>query len=278
VRGTSSSVAGLQTTGLDAVADLGVRDGDIADFRSGAMLLGTKQADALGVRPGDTLTVTFPETGDVILRVAATFERDAIIGTGYVVSLADYAANVTSALDQAVLVKAVDGASASAVKSAVKAAVAAYPNVVVSDPTELTQGAQADIDKMLGLVTALLLLAVVVAILGIVNTLVLSVVERTRELGLMRAVGATRRQVRVVVRRESVLMSLLGAVAGVALGTVSGLALSRSLVDSGVSTVRVPFLTLAAYMLVAAGVGVLAAIGPARRASRVDVLQAVTVE
>jgi putative ABC transport system permease protein len=137
---------------------------------------------------------------------------------------------------------------------------------------------QDSVDQLLGLVTALLLLAVVVAVLGIVNTLVLSVVERTRELGLLRAVGGTRRQVRTVVRRESVLMSLLGAVTGVALGTVSGVALSRALVDEGFTTVAVPTVTLAIYLLVAAAVGVLAAIGPARRASRVDVLRAIASE
>jgi len=117
-----------------------------------------------------------------------------------------------------------------------------------------------------------------VAILGIVNTLVLSVVERTREHGLLRAVGATRRQVRTVVRRESVLMSLLGALSGLALGTVSGIALSRALLDEGVTELRVPAGTLAIYLLIAAAVGVLAAIGPARRASRVDVLKAITAE
>ena len=116
------------------------------------------------------------------------------------------------------------------------------------------------------------------AILGIVNTLVLSVVERTRELGLLRAVGATRRQVRAVVRRESVLMSLLGAVVGIALGTLAGIALSRALVTEGITTLAVPVGTLAIYLVVAAVVGVLAAIGPARRASKVDVLRAITTE
>jgi putative ABC transport system permease protein len=131
---------------------------------------------------------------------------------------------------------------------------------------------------MLGLVTALLLLAVVVAILGIVNTLVLSVVERTRELGLMHAVGATRRQVKQVVRRESVLMSLLGALTGIGLGTVAGMALSRSMTGSGITSLSVPVGTLVVYVVVAAPVGVLAAVGPARRASKVDVLRAITVE
>lgn len=206
------------------------------------MLLGTEQAAALGLAPGDDVTVTFPETGKVTLKVAATIARDSIIGSPYVVSLAD------------------------------------YPNVTVSDPAELTADTQASVDKMLGLVTALLLLTVVVAILGIVNTLVLSVMERTRELGLMRAVGATRRQVRTVVRRESVLMSLMGAVTGIGLGAVAGIALSRSMGSSGITTVSVPVGTLVVYVVVAAVVGALAAIGPARRASRVDVLRAVTVE
>jgi putative ABC transport system permease protein len=134
------------------------------------------------------------------------------------------------------------------------------------------------VDQLLGIVTALLLLAVVVAVLGIVNTLALSVVERTRELGLLRAVGATRRQVRTVVRRESVLMSLLGALTGLALGVASGVALARALVEEGITTVTVPILTLVVYFAIAVAVGVLAAVGPARRASRVDVLRAVTTD
>src|SRR5690606_35406860 len=134
-------------------------------------------------------------------------------------------------------------------------ALADQPNVVINDPEELTRDAQASEDQMLGLVTALLLLAVIVAILGIVNTLVLSVVERTRELGLMRAVGATRRQVRTVVRREAVLMSILGAVTGVGLGTASGAALSRALSDQGITELAVPAGTLGIYLVVAALVG-----------------------
>ncbi|MDP2773983.1 MAG: FtsX-like permease family protein, partial [Nocardioides sp.] len=128
------------------------------------------------------------------------------------------------------------------------------------------------------IVTAMLLLAVIVAVLGIVNTLVLSVVERTRELGLLRAVGATRRQVRTVVRRESVLTALLGALTGLVLGVAAGIALSRALVAEGITTLAVPTTTLAIYLVVAVGVGVIAAIGPARRASKVDVLQAITTE
>ena len=185
---------------------------------------------------------------------------------------------MTARLDTAVLVTHPEGTDRVAAQEAITEAVADYPNAVVQNPEELTEDAQAQVDQMLGLVSALLLLAVVVAVLGIVNTLVLSVVERTRELGLMRAVGATRRQVRTIVRRESVLMAVLGATTGVVLGTLSGVSLSRSLEDSGISQVSVPAGTLVAYLVVAALVGVLAAVGPARRASRIDVLHAITVE
>jgi len=171
--------------------------------------------------------------------LAGTFTRGSLINARYIISMPDFDANT---------------------------------------PSDITRNARASVDQLLGIVTALLLLAVVVAILGIVNTLALSVVERTRELGLMRAVGATRRQVRAVVRRESVLMSLLGASTGVALGIGAGIALARALADQGITTVTVPVLTVVVYFAIAVAVGVLAALGPARRASRVDVLRAVTAE
>jgi len=195
-----------------------------------------------------------------------------------VISLDDFAAHVTSKLDVAILLTIPPGDDPGRAKTAIKAALADYPNITVSNPEDLTKQVQGSVNQLLGLVTALLLLAVVVAVLGIVNTLVLAVVERNRELGLIRAVGATRRQVRTVVRRESVLMSLLGALTGIALGTVSGIALSRSLADEGITTLAVPVTTLASYVLVAAVVGVVAAVGPARRASKVNLLQAITTE
>lgn len=278
VDGTSTWLTGADTAGLDQVLDLGIETGSLEALRPGRILVGEKKAEDLGVRVGDPLTVTFPETGDVRLEVAGTFSKGTFIGTSYVLTLEDYAANVTSKLDGAVLVNNADDDRAAAVKAEVKEALEAYPNVTVSDPAELTEKTQDSVNQLLGLVTALLLLAVVVAVLGIVNTLVLSVVERTRELGLMRAVGATRRQLRTVVRRESVLMSLLGALTGIALGTAAGVALSRALADQGISTLAVPAGMLGSYLVVAALVGVLAAIGPARRASKVDVLQAITTE
>ena len=212
------------------------------------------------------------------MRVVGTFSKGSLINASYVMTMPDFTANVTSTLDGAILMTNAPGADPAEAKSTIEAALTDYPNVTVNDPADITQKAQDSVNQLLGIVTAMLLLAVIVAILGIVNTLVLSVVERTRELGLLRAVGGTRRQVRTVVRRESVLMALLGALTGIALGTVSGIALSRALLDQGITEVQVPAGTLALYLVIAAAVGVLAAIGPARRASKVDVLKAITAE
>ena len=230
------------------------------------------------MRTGDDLVVTFPETGPQTLTVAGTFSEGSLINASYVMSMPDFNANVTSRLDGAVLLTTEEGVDPDDVKASIEALLADYPNVTVNTPADITRNAQDSVDQLLGIVTALLLLAVVVAVLGIVNTLALSVLERTRELGLLRALGGTRRQVRTVIRREAVLMSILGATTGVALGTASGIALARSLADEGITTVAVPVATLLIYLAVAVAVGVLAALAPARRASRVNLLNALTAE
>jgi putative ABC transport system permease protein len=272
------SVAGADREGLDRVLDLDVRQGTLADFVPGTVLVASREAREQQLQAGDTLELTFAETGRVPLEVVGVFDQVNLISSPYVVTMEDFEDNVTSRLDRAVLLNLVPSASLSESEASISAALVAYPNAKVADAAEFTADTQASVDQLLGLVTALLLLSVVVAVLGITNTLVLSIVERTRELGLLRAVGATRHQVAGVVRHESVLMSALGSISGLVLGTAAGVALSRALVDDGLTRVAVPAGLLAVYGVIAVGVGVLAAIGPARRASRVDVLTAVTVE
>ncbi|WP_211882764.1 ABC transporter permease [Pseudarthrobacter albicanus] len=276
VNGNVGNVVGVPAADLGRVVDLGIATGSLADFRDGTILLSTSQARELNAGVGDSIKVTFPETGQRSFQVAATFDLDSLVGTGQLLSLNDYAANVTSRLDDMVMIKTVSSADTPAVRSRISHALAGYPNVLISDPNEFVRTEQASIDQAMGLVTALLALSIVVAALGIINTLALSVMERTREIGLMRAVGATRRQVRGVIRRESLLMSLFGALMGVLLGTVGGVALARSL--PSVPTLSVPIESLAVYVLVAAVIGVLAAIGPARRSSRVNVLKAISAD
>jgi putative ABC transport system permease protein len=149
------------------------------------------------------------------------------------------------------------------------------PTVTVKDPGEFAQEQKAQINLFLYFIYALLGLAVIIAVLGIINTLALSVIERTREVGLLRAVGLSRRQLRRMVRLESVIVAVLG---GVAMGIVFGVALQRAIADEGVDVLAIPWLQLAVFVALAAVAGVLAAVLPARRAAQLDVLQAIGTE
>ncbi len=139
---------------------------------------------------------------------------------------------------------------------------------------ELQAEIEGQVDQLLGLMTVLLLLSILIALFGLVNTLSLSVYERVRELGLLRAVGASRRQVRAMVRWEAVLISGLGATLGLVLGTLFGWLAVRALADEGFTTFAMPSGQLVAAFVAAGVAGVLAAVVPARRAARVDVLTA----
>ena len=152
-----------------------------------------------------------------------------------------------------------------------------YPSAEALDQEELKTAQEKQINQLLGLVYALLSLAVIVSIFGIVNTLALSIHERTRELGMLRAVGMSRRQVRRIIRYEAVITALIGAILGTVLGVLFAALISRPLADEGFE-LAYPVVTLMLLLVLAALAGVLAAIGPARRASRLDVLEALAYE
>jgi putative ABC transport system permease protein len=153
----------------------------------------------------------------------------------------------------------------------------AYPTVEVQNQSQLKDQQEEQVNSLLGLVYALLSLAVIVSLFGIVNTLALSIHERTRELGMLRAVGMSRRQVRTMVRYEAVITALIGAILGTVLGVIFAALVSRPLADEGFG-LSYPIPTLILLLVLAALAGVVAAIGPARRASRLDVLRALAYE
>jgi len=137
---------------------------------------------------------------------------------------------------------------------------------------------QQQVDQFLAVLVAILALSEVIAILGIVNTLALSVFERTRELGLLRVVGMSRRQMRRMVRWESVVIAVLGGVIGLALGVFWGWAFARALRDQGLTVFRIPVVEIAIFVVGSVLAGILAAVVPAWRASRLDVLEAIATE
>jgi putative ABC transport system permease protein len=150
--------------------------------------------------------------------------------------------------------------------------------VTVLDQREFAEEQRAAIDQFLLIIFALLALALIIAVFGIVNTLALSVMERTREVGLLRAVGLSRKQLRRMIRLESVVISLLGAILGMAMGVVFGVLITYALHDEGLEVIRVPVPQLAVFLVLALVIGVLAAVLPARRAARLDVLKAIATE
>lgn len=180
--------------------------------------------------------------------------------------------------DTTLAVKKEDAAGFETVRRALERVTADNPALVVQDKASFAQAQRDQVDTLLNLIYALLGLAIVIAILGIVNTLALSVIERTRELGLLRAVGLERGQLRRMVRLESITIAVLGALVGILAGVLFGAALQRTFADDGISAFAIPVAKLAIFLGVAAVVGIIAAVLPAHRAAKLDVLDAISVE
>ena len=170
------------------------------------------------------------------------------------------------------------GVSPAAAGAAIDRVLRTYPQVKVMTKAGYIASVNATFERLIGIVTALLALAVVIAFFGIVNTLALSVVERRREIGLLRALGLSRRQLREAVRWESVIVALLGTGLGIVLGVAFGWVVVHALQSDGVDVFAVPVLELVVFVAIAAVAGVVAAVVPARSAARVDVLAAITTE
>jgi putative ABC transport system permease protein len=180
--------------------------------------------------------------------------------------------------DSSVFVEGADGYTPAQVRAELDRVMQEFPTAKVMDKGELQAEQARQIDQIMGLMTALLMLAVIIGLVGIANTLSLSILERTRELGLLRAVGMTRRQARSMIRWEAAVIALIGAVLGVAIGLVFGWAVVTALQDSGITVFAVPGVQLAVTVALAGLAGVIAALPPARRAAKLDLLKAVVAE
>jgi len=260
------------------LVDIDVQEGGtLADLGPDGIFVHEDPAEDLELEVGDQVTVTFAASGEQQLTIRG-IHADATFAGNYVISTEAWDANFTDRIDNVVMAKVAEGTDPAAARSAVEAALEAFPQAELEDRQEFLASQQAQIDQVLVTVNVLLLLAVVIAVLGIANTLALSVFERTRELGLLRAVGMSRRQTRRMVRWEAAIVSLFGAVLGVVVGLVFGFAASSAMPESFLDRVSVPGGTLFGLLVLAVLAGLAAAILPARRASRLDVLRAITAE
>jgi putative ABC transport system permease protein len=233
-------------------------------------------ATAHHLKPGGAVPVQFEDGYTARVLVSGIFATSQIF-SNVVLPPGLYRAHVSRPFVNDVFLTLQKGAG-SAVRKDLDSVLAGYPNLKLLDQTGLKQDVKGQIATLTNIVLALLLLAVIIAAIGIVNTLALSVVERTREIGLLRAVGTSRRQLRRMVRLEAVVISVFGALLGLVLGVAFGAALRRSLASDGFSALSIPVAQLVAYLAGAAVIGIVAAVWPAWRASRLNVLTAIAFE
>jgi putative ABC transport system permease protein len=277
VDGTVTELVSAEPDTFD-LFDVDPVNGSPDDLDANAIAVFEDVADDRHLVLGDTVSVAFP-TGVRELTVGLVYGENQPIGD-WLLGVAAFEASYPAAnqVDVQVFVKAADGVDPAAAAAAVEGVAATYPGSKVLDQTEYKAEQLRFVDTMLGLVYALLGLAILIGLLGIGNTLALSILERTRELGVLRAVGMTRRQLRSCIRWESVIIALQGTLLGLVVGVFFGWALVRAMAEAGLSTLTIPVVSLAIVVVIAALAGVVAAILPARRAARMDVLRAVISE
>ncbi|MGA8016489.1 MAG: FtsX-like permease family protein [Candidatus Dormiibacterota bacterium] len=274
----STSVGGLDPATMSQDIAFSMTAGSAASLATlDTTIVDSTEAATENLQVGSSVTMTFPNGDRVPMRVGGLYTPDALVN-GFLVSLATLQPHVTTVRDVFVLANPAPGVSLGAAQSSLQKDLRSYPLLNGLTKDGYKNLVSTGLNTFLNLIYVLLGLAIVIAVFGIINTLALSVMERTRELGLLRALGMTRGQTREMVAWESVIIALLGAVLGLAVGAGLGLALVSALHADGITATAVPGANLALYAVAAAFFGLVAAIFPAIRASRVDVLRAVTTE
>jgi putative ABC transport system permease protein len=274
VEGDGETVGAITPEAAGPLFDVGLVEGRYEDLDATGIAVFEDKAAELGLGLGDPVPVRFVETGEQQLTVRAIFEDQDLVGDWFV-GQAVAEANVADQFDFQDYVQLAPGVTTEEGRRALETVVDDYPTADLLNQEEYRAAQTQPIDQILGLVYVLLSFSVVIALIGIANTLALSVLERTRELGLLRAVGMTRPQMRSMVRWESVVIALLGTLLGIVLGSFFGWATVTAASDEGLGVLRVPVGQLAIVAVIAALAGVWAARRPAKRAAKLDVLEAI---
>lgn len=266
------TVEGVGAESGPQVLTFNMTQGSTAALAAGDVLVDATDAKSQHYRVGQLLPMGFAATGVAQVTIGGFFKTNDFLGD-YVVSNAFLAAHVVQSQDELIALRTLT--TSAAMTAALTRALAPYANAQVRTAAQFEQSQRQKLSDILAIVYALLALSIIIALIGVVNTLALSIMERTREIGLLRAVGTQRRQLRAMIRWESVVVSLIGAVLGLVLGLALGSAVVSSLSNSFITTLAIPVKTIIVVLVLAAVFGVGAAVLPARRAARLDVLQAI---
>jgi putative ABC transport system permease protein len=274
--GSLSTLVAATPAHLPSTVTLNVTSGTGAPaMAAGRLLVDTNTARANDLHVGSVARVKFAQTGSSTMTIGGIYKPNPLVGS-FVVGAGFFLSHFDNPLPIGVLLSIAPGAPD--LGPALNRVLTPYANVGYKTRAQFEQSQQNKINQELGLVYVLLALAVLVALIGIVNTLMLSVFERTREIGLLRAVGMKRRQVRAMIRSESVIVALFGAVVGIVIGAGLGVALASSLRDNGVTNIALPIPSLIGFVILAGVLGLIAATWPARRAANLDILGAIATE
>ena len=275
--GTSDAFLGaVQPEQFGELVNVTMDEGALTDLIPGTIVIDSGTADDHGVAIGDTVTITYAN-GTVAESTVVALSDDQLLGS-YTLHVDDWTANVPNQTDTVLFVAAEPDADLGAVHEAIDAIVEPFPTVNAQDRDEFLGSVRAQLTAALNIVYGLLFLSILIALIGIANTLSLSIHERTRELGLLRAVGMSRRQLKSSVHWEAVIIALIGTLLGLGLGFVLSYSLVTALEPEGFTTFAIPVTRVVVITIGFAALGIVAAFFPARRAAKLNILDAIATE
>jgi len=277
VNGQSGRAGAMDAIGYHTLINPIMKQGSISDVVPGTVALQDSRLTSLHTAVGQTVTATAAGGGTLTLKVVATYEDSGIGMPETVVSVPDFRRLLPAKGPDTVTMLARSGVPPAASRAAIEAAVGDDPLLTVNSVADYKNQLNSSLDQILALFTAMLGLAILIALIGIANTLSLSVLERTRESALLRALGLTKQQLRRMLMVEAMLMAVLGVSLGIVMGGGFGWALVHLVAKAtGVGSLAIPYQQLLIYVVAGALAGVLAAVVPARRAARQTVAAAIT--